>query len=330
MDLIILMSIIIILSVLIYLAFEILRVKHDQQRAIEEAKAQKEEVAKLNQSVLQHLNASFQANQSLSHNLGQLLQKLEEVRNVAQAAQDLKNLLAAPKGRGKFGEVSLYSLVRDIFPSDIISEQYSFRNGQRADLALRIGDRLLIIDSKFPVSDFAGYYQADEAEKRSVAKQIVKNVRNHVNSISEKYINPNEGTFDFAFMYVPSESLYYEICANPDFQSEELLEYARQKRVYMVSPNTLHAYLGAIAYAVRASTFEKNVGNALDALTEVISASKSVVEEFNVLSRHISNASLSANRLNQRLTEQAMKLELLNKALESFSSEGDGDKGNFS
>lgn len=312
---------ILILVVLIYLVVETLRVKRDQRRAIDETKAQKEEVAKLNQSVLQHLNASFQASQSFSHNLGQMLQKLEEVRNVAQAAQDIKNLLAAPKGRGKFGEVSLYSLVRDTFPSDIISEQYSFRNGQRADLAIKLGERLLIIDSKFPVSDFEGYYQAGDAERSSIAKQIVRNVRVHINNISEKYINPNEGTFDFAFMYVPSESLYYEICANPDFQSEELLDYARQKRVYLVSPNTLHAYLGAIAYAVRASTFEKNVGNALDALTEAISASKNVVEEFNVLSKHVSNASQSANRLNQRLTEQTMKLELLNKALESFSAD---------
>ncbi len=314
---------ILILVVLTYLVVEILRIKRDQRRAIDETRAQKEEVAKLNQSVLQHLNASFQESRSFSQNVGQMLQKLEEVKNVAQAAQDIKNLLAAPKGRGKFGEVSLYSLIRDTFPSDIIYEQYSFRNGQRADLAIRLGERLLIIDSKFPVSDFEGYYKAGEAEKSSIARQIVKNVRVHVNNISEKYINPNEGTFDFAFMYVPSESLYYEICANPDFQSAELLDYARQKRVYLVSPNTLHAYLGAIAYAVRASTFEKNVGNALDALTEAITASKNVVEEFNVLSRHISNAAQSASRLNQRLNEQTIKLELLNKSLESFSTDED-------
>lgn len=321
MEIVIGVLLILVLVIIVFLIVELFKMKKKLVTESAEMRLSRDELIRIGQMVQQHMNTTNQTAQTLSEGFGRTLQKLEDVRNVAQSAQDLKNLFTAPKGRGAFGEVSLYALVKDLFPSSVIFEQFSFRSGQRVDLALKIGERLLSIDSKFPIEDFTTYYSAEEQEQKVRAKTLLRNIRKHIEDISTKYINPSEGTFDFAFMYVPAESIYYEICANPDFESEELLDFARRQRVYLVSPNTLHAYLAAVAYAVRASMFEKNVSEIIDALSELAVSSKNVIDEFGVLSKHISNSLASANRLNQLLVSQQSKLELVDRTLKSFTEE---------
>lgn len=191
--------------------------------------------------------------QAISERLARLDEVTRDVRRVGQSITGLEQLLASPKLRGGLGEWTLESLLHEVLPQGHISRQHRLPvRGVIVDVAVRTGDgRVIAIDSKFPLESFRRILQAEANGEDGTRYQaeFTRAVRDRILEISSKYISPEDGTLEFALMYVPSESIYYEIAVRD--RNADLLEYARSERVVICSPNTLYAYLQAVMIGIR-------------------------------------------------------------------------------
>src|SRR6478736_544415 len=192
--------------------------------------------------------------ESTSHTTGEIQRRLGELGR----ANDLKRLeqaLRPPKARGGFGELLLENLLRDRLPATAFALQYGFSGGERVDAVIKV-DRLVPIDSKFPLDNFERMLAAEnDIERQQHEKLFGRDVKSHVDAIASKYIRPDEGTYDFAFMYLPSEAIYYELACG---RTGALLAYAHDKRVLPVSPTTLTAYLQVIVLGLKGLQIEQH------------------------------------------------------------------------
>src|SRR3989344_5750317 len=165
--------------------------------------------------------------------IGDLKKNLGEMSEVGKGIRSLQEFLQSPKLRGNIGEQVLKDMIGQSFPKNSFHLQYSFRSGVKVDAVLKTDAGLLCLDSKFPMENFTKMHKGETEAIRVAAKRdFIADVKKHVTDISKKYILPEEGTMDFALMYIPSEGVYYEIA-----NMNELMEYARKQRVYPVSPN---------------------------------------------------------------------------------------------
>ena len=157
--------------------------------------------------------------------IGDLKRNLGEMSEVGKGIRSLQEFLQSPKLRGNIGEQVLQDMIGQTFPKNSFHLQYSFKSGVKVDAVLKTDAGLLCIDSKFPMENFTLMHKGDtEAERNQAKKDFIADVKKHVADISKKYILPEEGTMDFALMYIPSESVYYEIA-----NLNELMEYVAFK-----------------------------------------------------------------------------------------------------
>ena len=193
------------------------------------------------QSVSQKLDQTQQALTSVSRDLGALQEATRKVEEVGRNMSSLQDLLRAPKMRGGLGEFFLADLLTQILPSDFFTLQYGFSDGERVDAAIRLRDRVVPVDSKFPLENFRKMGQAATDQERSDWRKVfVRDVRQHIDAIAEKYIRPGEGTYDFALMYIPAENVYYEAIIKEDSVADErgIFQHALRRRVIPVSPKS--------------------------------------------------------------------------------------------
>lgn len=254
--------------------------------------------------------------QSLSEKFAEIKTKLEEISKTAEAARELKEMLRAPRGRGAFGELSLYSIVKDVLPSNAYSFQHRFRNGSISDLVIKIGDKLLAVDSKFPVDEFSGLIvETDDAKKASFISELKRKIKKHADDVSRKYINPDEGTLDFALIYLPSEALYYEITCDADFA--EIYNYLRNKNVYLVSPNSFYIFLAGVGYVLRQIRIQQNIHEIVDRLKSLENIVSRLKEDIRVTHSHITNSASALSKVSKTLFE----LEVLATKIEELEGE---------
>jgi DNA recombination protein RmuC len=242
-----------------------------------------QQIGMLTQNInLQLQNMSGQFQKTTGHigtTLGDVkkdLGKMEEVtREVLDKAKDisnLENLLRAPKFRGGIGELFLGDLLAQILPPAHFSLQYKFKSGEKVDAIIKIGNNLVPIDSKFPLENFKKYTSEDnEKNKEDLRKKFVTDVKKHITEIADKYILPDEGTFDFALMYVPAENVYYETILKDETFGEERSIYstALKKRVIPVSPNSFYAYLQVIVLGLKGLQIEKEAQSLFQSLARL-------------------------------------------------------------
>jgi DNA recombination protein RmuC len=161
-----------------------------------------------------------------------------------------------------------------MFPKNSFHLQYEFKSGEKVDAAIQTDAGILPIDSKFPMENYQKMVKTtDPKEKEMFEKEFVRDVKKHIDAISKKYILPTEGTMDFALMYIPSESVYYEVVNQLD-----TLDYARRLRVYMVSPSTLYDYE---KIDENMSTLGKHINNAYSQFGNVLSGFSSLGQKLN-------------------------------------------------
>src|SRR5437870_9251762 len=178
--------------------------------------------------------------------LGELREATGKVYEVGRDVATLHDILRAPKLRGGFGEFLLGDLLAQVLPPAHFTLQHAFRSGERVDAIVRLGDGLVPVDSKFPLEDFRRLLEAgDEDERARARKAFVARVRRHIDDIATKYVLPDEGTYDFALMYIPAENVYYETIIRDE--EPGLSGYAIGRKVIPVSPNCFYAYLQTIA-----------------------------------------------------------------------------------
>lgn len=218
--------------------------------------------------------------------MGQIRQDAGRFAELSVSMKNLQDYLKSPKLRGNIGEQVLKDLISQMLPKNSFFLQYSFKSGDKVDAAIKTEAGILPIDSKFPAENFQKMMSAEnEIEKESARKDFIRDVKKHITDISQKYILPEEGTMDFALMYVPSEPVYYEVV-----NEMELTDYARKSRVYPVSPNTLYANLQVILLSFQGKDIEKKTRQLFAVLHGIQKDYEKLGENLSLLSRHLTNA----------------------------------------
>lgn len=203
----------------------------------------------------------LQIDQALNREIGIVREATGHILTIRDEISRLQQLLQSTRQRGRLGEVLLEALLRDALPPTAYSLQHQFANGARADAVIRLDRAFVAVDSKFPLSNYERLLSvSDEHQRLQLARQFARDVRKHVDDIAARYIAPDEGTLDFALMFVPSEAVYYEMIAHDGNGGEtDLLTYAFERRVFPVSPSTFYPYLLTIARGLRQLHVADNV-----------------------------------------------------------------------
>ena len=223
-------------------------------------------------------------------NAGRVIGALtKELGGISQVGPDIRRLtetLASPKMRGNFGEEMLENMLSQALPKEGYAIQYKFNNGEVVDAIIRVGEKILPIDSKFSMENFRLYKEAktDEAAE-GLKKTFLKDVKKRVDEIHKKYILPQENTFDFALMYIPSEGVFSEV-----LDDTTVLTYAREKKVYFVSPNTLYHHLQIILLSLRGQKINQAAQQILAMISGIRQESDKFGKNLEVLGTHIKNA----------------------------------------
>lgn len=247
--------------------------------------------------------------------LGRLEETHKEIREISKDISSLQDLLRAPKFRGEIGETLLERLLEDILPKEHIKLQHRFKSGDIADAVIVIGQNLISIDAKFPLENFKKASEVNaEDEKKGYYRAFTRDVKGRIDEVASKYILPDEGTFDFALMYIPAEAVYYQIS-----KDEDLGSYAKLKKIIFVSPNTFYAYLQAILYGLKGINVQRNIQKILAELGRVQLDFKKFEDDFELIGTHLGNASKKYQEARTRLGQLNEKLTVTtqNKQLES-------------
>jgi DNA recombination protein RmuC len=213
-------------------------------------------------SVQKQLGESAKLVADVTQRLAKLDETNRRVVDVADELKTLQNVLQNPKQRGVFGEYYLQSILENVLPPGQFQMQYKFDDGEIVDAAIFLEKgQILPIDSKFSLENYNRMIMATDKEERDKFLQRVKaDLKGRIDETS-KYIRPSEKTMDFAFMFIPSESLYYDLLINnvgTGGSSRDLIEYAfRDKRVIIVSPTSFMAYLQTVLQGLRSLQIEE-------------------------------------------------------------------------
>ena len=242
--------------------------------------------------------------------VGDLREKVGQIHEVGRAAQELVHIMRAPKLRGGMGELFLGDLLSQILPREHYTMPHRFKSGDAVDAVIRIGPRIVPADAKFPYENFKRVIEAaSESERIAARKQFLRDVKKHVDAIASKYILPDEGTYDFALMYVPAENVYYETIIKEDSgEDRQLFSYALAKRVIPVSPNSFYAYVQTILLGLRGMKVEERAQEILGELSRLRGDFAKIQDNFRILGRHLANASGSFNETDKRMSKLDDKL----------------------
>jgi DNA recombination protein RmuC len=252
------------------------------------------------------LETASQTSSAIHRQLGQLGQANAEILARANDLKRLEQALRPPKARGGFGELLLGNLLRDRLPADSYQLQYGFRTGERVDAVIRV-ERLVPIDAKFPLDNFQRLADAETDDERTLyEKAFGRDLKLHVDAIAQKYIRPDEGTYDFALMYLPSEGVYYELVCG---KTGALLQYAHDKRVFPVSPTTFTSQLQVIALGLKGMQIEQRAHEVMAYVAQLQGDFGRFREDFQVVGKHIGNAQSKFAEAEKRLDRFDTKLE---------------------
>lgn len=243
--------------------------------------------------------------------LGQMDEASKRIFAVGQDIAELQQTLQAPKLRGGFGEYLLAQLLSEVLPEQSYLLQYKFKGGETVDAVIRLSAGLAAIDAKFPLENFRrSQNAADEAERLSAGKQFGRDVKKHIDDIARKYIRTDEGTFDFALMYIPAENVYYSIIMRKEGSDEEpLFQYALKRRVIPVSPNSFYAYLQTILLGLRGLRVEESAREIMDNLARLTKELEGFTDDFRVVGQHLGNAQKRYEEADKRLSRVEVKIE---------------------
>jgi DNA recombination protein RmuC len=256
-------------------------------------------------AMAQQLQASSETIRKMSVQLGEVQQA---GRDMSQATQTLQSILGGAKTRGTLGEVALERLLEEALPHSAYSTQHRFAStGAIVDAIVRSGERLLSVDSKFPLEAYRRLLETGDDARRDFCVAV----RKHADCIAEKYILPDEHTFDYALMFVPSEGVYYELLLTEDSKYGMLDEYCRSKRVFPVSPNTFYACLSAFAISLQGQKIEERTRHILASMAGLKKQFEGFSDVYEKLGNHLRHAQQSYEEADSKLSRTRNSLEQL-------------------
>lgn len=250
-----------------------------------------EKLTKTQNSMAMQLQNSSKVVADISTRLTKLDETNKRVVDVADELKTLQNVLSNPKQRGVFGEYYLNSVLENVLAPNQWQAQYKFNDGEIVDAVIFLAKgKILPVDSKFSLENYNRFISAEKSEKEILLKKVKADLKGRIDETA-KYIRPNENTMDFAFMFIPSESLYYDLLINNVGQggsSRDLIEYAfRDKRVIITSPTSFMAYLETVLQGLRSLQIEEQA--------------KEIQKRVGMLGQHIAKYEEFLNKLGNSL-----------------------------
>lgn len=263
-----------------------------------------ERIDRTNQAINERLDNAARVISAVNKELGAMSQ-------IGAQLSNFQEFLKSPKLRGGLGEQGLKDMLAQSLPHDLYKMQYSFRNGQTVDAIIKIDAGLIPIDAKFPLENFNRYLNAKSAEEKTAAKNKFRSdFRVHVNAIAKKYINPDEGTSDFAFIYLPSESVFFEVVNS----ERDLFDYAAKNKVIPSSPSTFFYYLRTIMLGLEGKRITEMSREIMRTLKTIKQESNKFSDNLGKLNKHVSNAKNTMDIVNsgyQNLAEKINHVDVL-------------------
>lgn len=259
---------------------------------------QAKEIRDLNKVLNERLDNAARVIASVQKNIG-------EFSEIGRSMRDLQEFLKSPKLRGNIGEEVLADLIAQMFPKDSFFLQYQFKTGARVDAAIKTDAGILTIDAKFPLESYQRMVKGEtEMEREAAKKEFIRDVKGHIETISGKYILLDEGTLDFALMYVPSEPVFYELV-----QMTEVMNFAKRQRVYPVSPTTLYAHLQTILLSFAGKQMEQKSREVFKLLRAMVVDYEKLQSSLGVLGKHLTNAYNQMGQVSQGFVRLGQKLK---------------------
>lgn len=275
----------------------------------------KEDRKTLLQSLQKNTQALNERLDNAARVIGQVQKNIGEMSEIGRGMKELQEFLQSPKLRGNIGEQVLKDLIGQMFPKHSFHFQYTFKSGERVDAAIKTGAGILPIDSKFPMENFQKMAKAEtKKEETSFKKLFVRDIKKHIKDISRKYILPEEGTMDFALMYIPSEPVYYEVV-----NEQDLLNLAQGARVYPVSPTTLYAHLQTILLSFEGQKIERRA-------REVFTMLRAMQKDYSKVEENLSTLQSHINRAYNKMSDVLTSFTQLGQKITSTQSLGQGVK----
>lgn len=231
-----------------------------------------------------------------------------QMSEIGRSMKQLQDFLRSPKLRGNLGEQVLKEILGDFLPKESFHLQYRFKTGEIVDAAIKTESGIIAIDSKFPLERFNAFNAAEnETEKQNLQKEFTRDVKKHIDDIASKYILPEDGTIDYALMYIPSEAVYYEIMSN----IPELSNYSYKRRVLPVSPATFYAYMRTILISFEGKKIEERAKTILTTLRSIQTESGKFGDSLRVLTKHINDTKNTSDLVNNRYSSLNSKISTI-------------------
>ncbi|MFH1826122.1 MAG: DNA recombination protein RmuC [bacterium] len=268
----------------------------------------------LNKNTSSRLDNAAKAIKDVYGRLGEVQESTKQVNEVAKDIASLQDILRAPKIRGGMGELFLSDLLSQVLPTSSYELQHRFNSREVVDAVILLKGGMVPVDSKFPLENFKKVREANsDSEKISAKKQFIRDVKKHIDAIANKYILPDEGTFDFALMYIPAENVYYEVIIKDENLDDEksVFKHAIDNKVIPVSPNSFYGYLQTILMGLRGMKIEEKAGQILQDLARLEGDFSKVTEDFQKMGTHLQHLSSSYTATDKRLSKFGDKLESL-------------------
>lgn len=241
--------------------------------------------------------------------IGDVQKQIGEMSEIGRGMKEIHAFLHSPKLRGNIGEHILKELLGQLLPQQSFQLQYQFKSGAIVDAAITTQSGIIPIDSKFPMENFRQMLKSEIKEERAQYQRLfVSDVKKHIKTISEKYILTDEGTIDYALMYIPTEAVYYEIVS-----STELFDFSSRARVLPVSPTTFYAFLKAILMSFEGQKIEKQAQDILRSFRSVQKDYGKLGDNLSLLTKHITNAYNTTTTVLSQFTLLGQKIDTANK-----------------
>ncbi|MDB4940207.1 MAG: hypothetical protein JWO40_632 [Candidatus Doudnabacteria bacterium] len=218
--------------------------------------------------------------------IGTVSKELGQMQQIGQSLSYVQDFLLSAKKRGTIGEQIMEEMLKQSLPSNMYAIQYRFKTGETVDSIIKVNERYLAMDSKFSMENYRAYINAANDELRDAARKLfVRDIKKRIDEISKKYILPEENTLDFALMYVPADGVFNEIS-----DDVEINDYARQKRVHMVSPSTFYYFLQVILIGLQGARVSEHAQHILKVIQGLRKDSEKFSDNLSVLTKHVTNA----------------------------------------
>lgn len=268
----------------------------------------------VDRNVNQRLDNAAKVINDVNKKLGEVHETTKQVQELSKDISSLQEILRAPKIRGGMGELFLDQLLAQVLPPSRYQLQYRFKSREAVDAVITLKDLLIPIDSKFPLENFKKIIEASsDSEKISAKKLFIRDVKKHIDAIKGKYILPDEGTSDFALMYIPAENVYYEIIVKDEDLDDEksVFKYSIDNKIFPVSPNSFYGYLQTILFGLRGMQIEERAQEILQNISRLEGDFAKIIEDFLKMGTHLKNLSGAYDSTEKRISKFETKLSSL-------------------